>query len=471
MKKTLLTISTAAVISFGGMFVGSEVVNAETLDQVKKEQKEVKANLSKAEKKIADVLFEIEDLGVQINKIEAEINKANKEIKSNEKQVKGLQEEVDALNKEIEQREEILKQRLSAYQDSGGHLKLTDALFGTESIVDVYGKIETAVAITNSDQDLMLATANDKAVVEQKQMDIEVLNEELEKENKKNKERKAEKKAQDKTLQSKKKKVENQISKLENKSSELTALQADIERSLAAPIEPVVAVETVSNNNESSNNDSSNNDSSNNETDNETTATSSNNNEASNNAPSTSTTASSSNNNGASNNTTATSSNNNGASNNTTTSANNNTSNNTASATTAPAPKKESKPKSVPYTGGGGSAIAAGKQFIGKSTYSLGAQNPSTGTFDCSGFVQWAYKQEGVNLPRTAGAMAGVGQKVAYSDAKPGDLVFFRGGGHVGIYLGGGKFIGSQSSTAVAIADMNSGYWKQHFDGNVRRVK
>src|SRR5699024_4999268 len=108
------------------MFVGNEAVNAQTLDQVKKEQKEVKVNLSKAEKKIADVLYDIEDLGKEINKIEAEINKADKEITSNKKQVKELQEEVDALYKDIEHREEILKQRLTSYQDSGGHLKLTD---------------------------------------------------------------------------------------------------------------------------------------------------------------------------------------------------------------------------------------------------------------------------------------------------------------------------------------------------------
>lgn len=408
MKKTLLTVSTVAVISFGGLFVGSsEVVNAQSLDQVKKEQKEVKVKLSKAEKKIADVLYEIEDLGKEINKIEAEINKADSEIKANEKQVKELQEEIDSLNKEIERREEVLKKRLSAYQENGGHLKLTDALFGTESLVDVYSKIETAVTITNSDQELMLATANDKAAVEQKQMDIEVLNEELEKENKKNKERKEEKKAQNKKLQSKKAKVETEVSKLKNESSELAALRADIERSLAAPVAPVVASTTVSNNEGSAA---------------------------------------------------------------TTTSTNNNSNNNAASSTASSA-KQVSKPASVPYTGGGGSAIAAGKQFIGKSTYSLGAQNPSTGAFDCSGFVQWAYKQEGVSLPRTAGAMASVGKKVPYSEAKPGDLVLFRNGGHVGIYLGGGKFLGSQSSTAVAIADMNSGYWRQHFDGNVRRVK
>ena len=56
---------------------------------------------------------------------------------------------------------------------------------------------------------------------------------------------------------------------------------------------------------------------------------------------------------------------------------------------------------------------------------------------------------------------------------RPGDLVFFdtyKKDGHVGIYLGNGNFIGSQSSTGVAIASMTSGYWKQHFSGHVRRV-
>lgn len=123
---------------------------------------------------------------------------------------------------------------------------------------------------------------------------------------------------------------------------------------------------------------------------------------------------------------------------------------------------------SVPYTGGGGSAIAAGRSVIG-TPYVWGGS--STSGFDCSGFVQWAYNQEGVSLPRTASAMASAGKGVSYSEAKPGDLVIFRGGGHVGIYLGGGKFLGAQNSTGVAIADMNSGYWKNNFDGIVRRVK
>ena len=70
--------------------------------------------------------------------------------------------------------------------------------------------------------------------------------------------------------------------------------------------------------------------------------------------------------------------------------------------------------------------------------------------------------------------MRSVGSKVDYSNAKPGDLVFFdtyKTDGHVGIYLGGGQFIGSQSGRGVEIVSMNNSYWSGVFSGHVRRVK
>ncbi|WP_155645594.1 C40 family peptidase, partial [Peribacillus simplex] len=95
------------------------------------------------------------------------------------------------------------------------------------------------------------------------------------------------------------------------------------------------------------------------------------------------------------------------------------------------------------------------------------------GLFDCSGFVAWAYKQAGVNLPASTGALTSAGTQVSKSQMQPGDLVFFntyKTDGHVGIYVGGGKFIGSQSSTGVAVANMSSGYWADKFNGRVVRV-
>jgi cell wall-associated NlpC family hydrolase len=56
---------------------------------------------------------------------------------------------------------------------------------------------------------------------------------------------------------------------------------------------------------------------------------------------------------------------------------------------------------------------------------------------------------------------------------KPGDLVFFDTyipDGHVGIYIGNGKFIGVQPSKGVAIEDMTAGYWNEKFNGRVQRI-
>ena len=118
-----------------------------------------------------------------------------------------------------------------------------------------------------------------------------------------------------------------------------------------------------------------------------------------------------------------------------------------------------------------------GNRYIGNSVYvyagGRSAYDIANGRFDCSGFVSWAFRQIGMNLPTSTSGLSSVGQKISLSQAKPGDLVFFntyKTNGHVGIYLGNNKFIGSQNSTGVAIADMNSRYWSNAFSGHVRRV-
>ena len=88
----------------------------------------------------------------------------------------------------------------------------------------------------------------------------------------------------------------------------------------------------------------------------------------------------------------------------------------------------------------GGRAVAVAEQQLG-TPYRWGGAAP--GGFDCSGLVQWTYKQLGVNLPRLASDQARVGTAVSAADARPGDLVFFRDGSddHIGIYAGNGKWV------------------------------
>ena len=82
--------------------------------------------------------------------------------------------------------------------------------------------------------------------------------------------------------------------------------------------------------------------------------------------------------------------------------------------------------------------VGLAMQELGKP-YSWGSAGPST--FDCSGLVMYVYAQMGVSLPHNAAAQYGYGSPVSYTDLQPGDLVFFEGLGHVGIYIGGGQFI------------------------------
>ena len=72
--------------------------------------------------------------------------------------------------------------------------------------------------------------------------------------------------------------------------------------------------------------------------------------------------------------------------------------------------------------------------------YRWGGESPETG-FDCSGLVRWAYGQVGVDLPHNSYALYGEGRRVPSSGMKPGDILFFEGLGHVGLYLGRGRMV------------------------------
>lgn len=109
------------------------------------------------------------------------------------------------------------------------------------------------------------------------------------------------------------------------------------------------------------------------------------------------------------------------------------------------------------------------------SPYRLGGISPETG-LDCSGFVGHVFRQvAGVVLPRDSRAISESAQPLARADLQPGDLVFFntlhRAFSHVGIYLGGSRFVHAASSRtgAVMVSNLNDRYWRTRFDG-ARRV-
>jgi hypothetical protein len=109
------------------------------------------------------------------------------------------------------------------------------------------------------------------------------------------------------------------------------------------------------------------------------------------------------------------------------------------------------------------------KKYIG-TPYVFGGMSPQG--FDCSGYTQYVFKQQGHQLPRSADQQYLSGKPVAYNNLAPGDLVFFttyaKGASHEGIYLGEGKFIHA-SSHGVMISKLADSYWHARYLG-ARRV-
>ncbi len=75
--------------------------------------------------------------------------------------------------------------------------------------------------------------------------------------------------------------------------------------------------------------------------------------------------------------------------------------------------------------------------------------------FDCSGLVMYCYAQIGISLPHSSYMQINCGPRVAYEDLMPGDLVFFHGYGHVGMYVGDGQYIHApRTGDVVRVADL-----------------
>ena len=74
--------------------------------------------------------------------------------------------------------------------------------------------------------------------------------------------------------------------------------------------------------------------------------------------------------------------------------------------------------------------------------YRWGGESPTNG-FDCSGLVRWAYARVGVELPHNSYALYGEGRRVLETRMEVGDILFFEGLGHVGLYLGNGRMVHS----------------------------
>ena len=120
----------------------------------------------------------------------------------------------------------------------------------------------------------------------------------------------------------------------------------------------------------------------------------------------------------------------------------------------APAPAPTPPPPAAKYS----AVVATALKFLGVP-YVWGGETPSGG-FDCSGFVLYVYAQHGVSLPHHAATQFNYGTPVSRSQLEPGDIVFFNGLGHNGIYIGDDKFIHApHTGDVVKISSLNDSWY------------
>jgi cell wall-associated NlpC family hydrolase len=104
-----------------------------------------------------------------------------------------------------------------------------------------------------------------------------------------------------------------------------------------------------------------------------------------------------------------------------------------------------------------GGVVGIAMRYLGVP-YRWGGASPSGG-FDCSGFTMFVFAQIGVSLPHYTGSQYAMGSPVSRDQLEAGDLVFFNGLGHMGIYIGGGNFIHApHTGDVVKISPMTGWY-------------
>ncbi|MFT8317910.1 MAG: NlpC/P60 family protein [Sporolactobacillus sp.] len=429
LDKKKVTVTLALTVGLTYTSVMPSITYAKTsLDKVKDQEsstQSLKAKLNAQQEKVQNDLKAINkrqlSLTGKISQSQSDINQANDQIDA-------LKSDIGVIQKRIDARKTILDQRLVSIYKNGGTADYLEVLMGSKSFGDFVNRVKALHMITSQDQKILTDQQNDKAAVSQKKKTIETKQasnvaklEELKNTLSQVEELQVQKKIAAGALSTKQSSLSKKLTALSNAEASLNAKQ------VSADVTP--ASYSASSDGNSS-----------------TGAASDNNSNNSNN----------------SNNGSSSSSN----------------SNHDKSASSAPAsqPAPSAQPaglSSSVASGGISGIINYGNRFIGNSTYVFGASNPAGHQFDCSGFVHAAFAANGIGVGRTTDALVSQGSPVSISQAKPGDLVFFdtyKTNGHVGIYLGGGRFIGSQSSTGVAVVSMSNPYWQSHFSGVVRRI-
>ncbi|GLB61489.1 murein hydrolase activator EnvC family protein [Cytobacillus sp. NCCP-133] len=189
MKKSIITLSLAAILGFGSLTVGmpaDQAAAANKLNElnsqrnkVQQERSGVESKINSTDQKITEiqgeqksVKSEIERLDQAISDALAKIEEKNQQIDTTKKEIKKLEGEIKVLVERIEKRNELLKDRARNYQETGGMVSYIDVLMGAQSFGDFVERVGAVATIVEADQDILKAHQADKDELEKKQAQV-----------------------------------------------------------------------------------------------------------------------------------------------------------------------------------------------------------------------------------------------------------------------------------------------------------
>ncbi|MEK4280656.1 murein hydrolase activator EnvC family protein [Cytobacillus sp. FSL R5-0377] len=189
MKKSIITLSLAAVLGFGSITVGMPIEKASAAnklndlnsqkEKINQQRSGVESKLNDTDKKISEnqgeqqsVQSEIERLDKAISDALAKIEEKNQEIADSKKEIEKLEAEIKVLVERIKKRNELLKDRARNYQETGGMVSYIDVLMGAQSFGDFVERVGAVATIVEADQDILKAHQADKDELEKKRAQV-----------------------------------------------------------------------------------------------------------------------------------------------------------------------------------------------------------------------------------------------------------------------------------------------------------
>ncbi|MCY9549181.1 NlpC/P60 family protein [Lysinibacillus xylanilyticus] len=357
--------------------------------------------------KKAKVDKEVKKLHEELAKLQKEIDEKVKVFNKVQADIKEVDANIVDTKKRIEQRSTILSDRMAAYQAQDNTVgTYLNAVLEARSLADLMDRVVAVKTLMDADQELVDQQEADKANLEKQKTTLDEKQKELQKQFQELQQKESEMEVKKAENEAKSLALKAQIAtKQDEERLEAERKAAEEEAARLRALQATTPVVQATNSNDNNNNSNDN---------------------------------------------------------------NNNSNDNNSNANSSSKANDVKSPQNVVVGSGSGTAssgdaISTAKQFLGRS-YVWGGSNPSTG-FDCSGLVQWSYKQAGVSLPRTASQQYLATQRISASEARVGDLVFFSYGSgvaHVGIYLGNNTMIDAQNK-GVVIESLD--WWNQYLVG------